>query len=60
MTVAPPGSLAIVVTAGAESDHGDQRDSNEVVSQRLGVALSPLCGLQVAGLAATLPLGVPG
>jgi type VII secretion protein EccE len=29
----------------------------QAVSQRLGVALRPLCGLQVAGLAATLPLG---
>ncbi len=29
------------------------------VSQRLGVALRPLRGLQVAGLAATLPLGAP-
>lgn len=30
------------------------------VSQRLGVALSPLNGLQTAGLAATLPLGATG
>jgi type VII secretion protein EccE len=30
------------------------------VAQRLGVALSPLGGLQAAGLAATLPLGAPG
>ena len=30
------------------------------VSQRLGVALRPLGGLQAAGLAATLPLGAPG
>ena len=29
------------------------------VSQRLGVVLSPLHGLQVAGLTATLPLGAP-
>jgi ESX secretion system protein EccE len=29
----------------------------QAVSERLGVALTPLCGLQVAGLAATLPLG---
>jgi type VII secretion protein EccE len=29
------------------------------VSQRLGVALRPLRGLQIAGLAATLPLGAP-
>ncbi|MGH3721525.1 MAG: type VII secretion protein EccE [Pseudonocardiaceae bacterium] len=29
----------------------------QAVSQRLGVVLSPLSGLQVAGLAATLPLG---
>ena len=29
------------------------------VSHRLGVVLSPLHGLQVAGLAATLPLGAP-
>jgi type VII secretion protein EccE len=31
----------------------------QAVSQRLGVLLSPLHGLQVAGLAATLPLGAP-
>ncbi|MGH3935811.1 MAG: type VII secretion protein EccE [Pseudonocardiaceae bacterium] len=30
------------------------------VSERLGVALTPLCGQQVAGLAATLPLGAQG
>ena len=29
----------------------------QAVSERLGVSLIPLCGLQVAGLAATLPLG---
>jgi type VII secretion protein EccE len=29
------------------------------ISQRLGVALRPLRGLQIAGLAATLPLGAP-
>lgn len=29
----------------------------QAVSGRLGIALTPLCGLQVAGLAATLPLG---
>ena len=29
----------------------------QAVSGRLGVSLLPLCGLQVAGLAATLPLG---
>jgi type VII secretion protein EccE len=32
----------------------------QAVSERLGVALTPLRGLQVAGLAATLPLGVCG
>jgi type VII secretion protein EccE len=31
----------------------------QTVSQRLGLALRPLRGLQVAGLAATLPLGAP-
>jgi type VII secretion protein EccE len=31
----------------------------QAVSQRLGVTLRPLRGLQVAGLAATLPLGAP-
>ncbi|MDQ2880511.1 MAG: type VII secretion protein EccE [Actinomycetota bacterium] len=31
----------------------------QTVSKRLGVALRPLRGLQVAGLAATLPLGAP-
>ncbi|MGH3594065.1 MAG: type VII secretion protein EccE, partial [Pseudonocardiaceae bacterium] len=29
----------------------------QAVSQRLGVALRPLRGMQIAGLAATLPLG---
>ena len=29
------------------------------ISQRLGVTLRPLRGLQIAGLAATLPLGAP-
>lgn len=29
----------------------------QAVSERLGVSLIPLCGLQVVGLAATLPLG---
>jgi type VII secretion protein EccE len=32
----------------------------QAVSERLGVSLTPLCGLQVAGLATTLPLGVSG
>ena len=32
----------------------------QAVSERLGVALTPLHGLQTAGLAATLPLGVSG
>lgn len=39
-----------------EAAHGRLR----AVSQRLGVTLSPLNGLQVAGLAATLPLGASG
>jgi type VII secretion protein EccE len=32
----------------------------QIVSTRLGVVLTPLCGQQVAGLAATLPLGAQG
>jgi hypothetical protein len=32
-------------------------DRLQAVSERLGVSLIPLRGLQVAGLAATLPLG---
>ncbi|MDQ4093393.1 MAG: type VII secretion protein EccE [Actinomycetota bacterium] len=32
----------------------------QAVSGRLGVSLIPLCGVQVAGLAATLPLGACG
>ena len=35
-------------------------DRLQSVSQRLGLTLRPLGGLQTAGLAATLPLGVPG
>ncbi|PZS17757.1 MAG: type VII secretion protein EccE [Pseudonocardiales bacterium] len=34
-------------------------DQLQAVSKRLGVALRPLRGLQVVGLAATLPLGAP-
>ncbi|WP_181043383.1 type VII secretion protein EccE [Actinokineospora auranticolor] len=38
-----------------ELDHADDRLT--AISDRLGVTLTPLRGLQVAGLAATLPLG---
>ncbi|MDQ3406096.1 MAG: type VII secretion protein EccE, partial [Actinomycetota bacterium] len=38
-----------------ELDHADERLS--AISDRLGITLTPLRGLQIAGLAATLPLG---
>jgi hypothetical protein len=51
------GLVRVSARSPAELEAADGR--LQAVSQRLGVALSPLCGQQVAGLAATLPLGAP-
>ncbi|MGH3786819.1 MAG: type VII secretion protein EccE [Pseudonocardiaceae bacterium] len=52
------GLVRVSARDPAELEAADGR--LQAVSQRLGLALSPLCGRQVAGLAATLPFGVPG
>lgn len=49
------GLVRVSARNPAELEAADGR--LQVVSERLGVALTPLRGLQVAGLAATLPLG---
>jgi type VII secretion protein EccE len=45
------------VSARNPAELAAAEDQLHAVSQRLGVRLSPLNGLQLAGLAATLPLG---
>ena len=52
------GLVRVSARNPAELEGADRR--LRVVSQRLGVTLRPLGGLQVAGLAATLPLGALG
>jgi type VII secretion protein EccE len=52
------GVLRVSARNPAELKAADGR--LRAVSQRVGVALRPLGGLQLAGLAATLPLGAPG
>lgn len=52
------GLVRVSARHAAELEAAERR--LQAVSQRLGVVLSPLHGLQVAGLAATLPLGAPG
>jgi len=52
------GLIRLSARNPAELESAD--DHLRAVSQRLGVALRPLDGLQAAGLAATLPLGAPG
>ncbi|MGH3777316.1 MAG: type VII secretion protein EccE [Pseudonocardiaceae bacterium] len=52
------GLVRVSARNHAELDAADGR--LQAVSERLGVALTPLHGLQAAGLAATLPLGVSG
>ncbi len=49
------GLVRVSARNPAELEAAD--DHLRVVSERLAVALTPLCGLQIAGLAATLPLG---
>jgi hypothetical protein len=49
------GLVRISARDPAELDAADQR--LQAVATRLGVSLTPLRGLQVAGLAATVPLG---
>ncbi|MGH3812897.1 MAG: type VII secretion protein EccE [Pseudonocardiaceae bacterium] len=48
------------VSARNRTELGAADGRLQAVSERLGVALTPLHGLQTAGLAATLPLGVSG
>jgi ESX secretion system protein EccE len=52
------GLVRVSARNPAELEAADSR--LQAVSRQLGVALSPLRGQQVAGLAATLPLGTPG
>jgi type VII secretion protein EccE len=52
------GLVRVSARNPAELEAADGR--LRAVSQRLGVTLSPLGGLQISGLAATLPLGAPG
>jgi type VII secretion protein EccE len=49
------GLVRVSARTPAELEHADERLST--MSDRLGITLTPLRGLQVAGLAATLPLG---
>ncbi len=49
------GMIRVSARNPTELDAADGR--LQAVSQRLGMSLTPLCGLQVGGLAATLPLG---
>ncbi|MGH4006993.1 MAG: type VII secretion protein EccE [Pseudonocardiaceae bacterium] len=52
------GLVRVSARNHAELEAADGR--LQAVSERLGVTLTPLHGLQTAGLAATLPLGVSG
>ncbi|MGQ0716032.1 MAG: type VII secretion protein EccE [Pseudonocardiales bacterium] len=52
------GLVRVSARSHAELEAADCR--LQAVSERLGVTLTPLHGLQTAGLAATLPLGVSG
>ncbi|OLF16532.1 type VII secretion protein EccE [Actinophytocola xanthii] len=49
------GLVRVSARTPGELEYADERLS--VISGRLGITLTPLRGLQVAGLAATLPLG---
>jgi type VII secretion protein EccE len=49
------GLVRVSARTPAELEYADGRLST--ISDRLGITLTPLRGLQVAGLAATLPLG---
>ncbi|MFL6142371.1 MAG: type VII secretion protein EccE [Labedaea sp.] len=49
------GLVRVSARTPRELEHADERLS--VIANRLGITLTPLRGLQVAGLAATLPLG---
>jgi type VII secretion protein EccE len=49
------GLVRVSARTPGELEHADERLST--MSDRLGITLTPLRGLQVAGLAATLPLG---
>jgi type VII secretion protein EccE len=49
------GLVRVSARTPSELEHADER--LEAISDKLGITLTPLRGLQVAGLAATLPLG---
>ncbi|MEV4317583.1 type VII secretion protein EccE [Actinocrispum sp. NPDC049592] len=49
------GLVRVSARTPGELDQADER--LEAISDRIGITLTPLRGLQVAGLAATLPLG---
>jgi hypothetical protein len=49
------GLVRVSARTPSELEYADERLS--AISDRLGITLTPLRGLQVAGLAATLPLG---
>jgi len=49
------GLVRVSARTPGELDYADER--LEAISDRLGITLTPLRGLQAAGLAATLPLG---
>ncbi|MFL6123621.1 MAG: type VII secretion protein EccE, partial [Actinophytocola sp.] len=49
------GLVRVSARTPSELEYADGRLST--MSDRLGITLTPLRGLQVAGLAATLPLG---
>jgi type VII secretion protein EccE len=49
------GLVRVSARTPGELEHADERLNT--ISDRLGITLTPLRGLQVAGLAATLPLG---
>jgi type VII secretion protein EccE len=49
------GLVRVSARTASELEVADER--LEAISDRLGITLTPLRGLQVAGLAATLPLG---
>jgi hypothetical protein len=49
------GLVRVSARTPRELEHADERLT--AISDRLGITLTPLRGLQVAGLAATLPLG---
>jgi hypothetical protein len=49
------GLVRVSARTPRELEHADERLS--AIANRIGITLTPLRGLQVAGLAATIPLG---